>query len=280
MLRAPRDDAAVISLTFDDALPEHLHHVVPLLDDVGLTATFYVPLSAPCLSNQLDEWRRAAVNGHELGAHTIFHPMAEGKASATAAYTLESYTVDRMRLELRAANQWLEAVDGRRERSFAYPGSNPTIGARGWIGRSLVRLGLRDTRWPGLAERAGLDVGSTRRSYRELLPELYVSARAGGVYIEDTAPALGDFGRYALASAAVNGHSFDEVRGFVERALARGSWAILQFHGVGGGHRMDCDLDCFRRLVFWLREHHAVQVTTVVDGSRRLFGVHNAKVSP
>jgi hypothetical protein len=63
--------------------------------------------------------------------------MAEAKASATSGYTLESYAADRMRLELSTANQWLEAVDGRRERSFAYPGSNPTIGARGWVGRSL-----------------------------------------------------------------------------------------------------------------------------------------------
>src|SRR5689334_12514889 len=68
----PGKKCAVV-LTYDDALNTHLDHVIPLLDSFGLKGTFYLTAYAPACK-RIDDWRKAAAEGHELGNHTLFHP--------------------------------------------------------------------------------------------------------------------------------------------------------------------------------------------------------------
>jgi peptidoglycan/xylan/chitin deacetylase (PgdA/CDA1 family) len=37
------DKSSAVCLTYDDALKTHLSNVVPVLDSLGLNATFYIP---------------------------------------------------------------------------------------------------------------------------------------------------------------------------------------------------------------------------------------------
>jgi hypothetical protein len=57
----------------------------------------------------------------------------------------------------------------------------------------------------------------------------------------------------------------------VIRSLHGGGWAILQFHGVGGGY-MDCSLPDFRQFVSWIADEHADQTVTILQGAKRMIG--------
>lgn len=268
---APGSFKPMISLTFDDALDEHLDHAMPALEEHGLVGTFYAHLAAPAFGRRLDEWREAARRGHELGNHTIFHPADARKPWVQPGNAIDRYSLDRMRQELEAANRILAGIDGRADRTFAYPCSNPVLGRRGLAKSLLFRLGFECTRLPGLVDRFGLDVGSTRQSYAPLVRRLFTAARAGGLTRQCHAPPAQRLDRFSLPSVAVEGWTLPELIEYTGRGLAGGAWVILQFHGVGGGHRMDCGLDVFRQFAAWLREHHAGRVATVLDGARRLW---------
>lgn len=256
----------MISLTFDDALDVHLDNVVPVLDEAGLRGTFYAHLTSESLCPRIEEWRGVAAVGHEIGNHTVFHPALLEKDWVTPGNAIDYYTLDRMQIELQVASHWLETIDGRTERTFAFPCSNPIIGRHGPLVRWMQRIGLRYTRWPGKVERAGLDFGSTRQSYAPLLPDLFVAARGGGLTLEMTAPPMDRLDRFHLQSAACDGHSPEQMKAFVTRSLDVGGWAILQFHGVGGGHEMDCSLADFQQLVGWIAAEHAGQTVTILEG--------------
>ena len=264
----------LISLTFDNALDEHLDHAVPILEQHNLRGTFYTHLTSNAFTNRLPEWQALAARGHELGNHTIFHPADKRKSWVRQGNAIDSYSLDRMRMELAAANQLLRAVDGRQERTFAYPCSNPIVGRRGLTKSLLFGLGLESTRLPGWVDRFHLDFGSTRTSYSSIIRETFVAGRGGGLTLGATPPPVAALDRAWLPSAAVEGELFATLRGFVVRTMAAGGWAILQFHGVGGGHRMDCGLQVFRDLVAWLAAEHRDRTVTVMAGANMIWNRH------
>ena len=63
-----------VVLTYDDGLNIDLTNVIPALDSVGLKGTFYISDYFNGLNAQINKWRIAAAEGHELGNHTIWHP--------------------------------------------------------------------------------------------------------------------------------------------------------------------------------------------------------------
>lgn len=101
---------------------------MPLFNDSQLVGTFYAHLNAPALSSRLNEWRRAAALGHELGNHTVCHPAVQTNTWVESGNALERYDFSRIRMELETANKWLKAIDGRSERSFAFPCSDRIVG--------------------------------------------------------------------------------------------------------------------------------------------------------
>ena len=253
----------IVSLSFDDALDEHLDFAVPMLDEYGFAGTFYVHLSATGFARRLNQWQAAAERGHELGNHTIFHPADRRKPWVREGNEIDRYTLDRMQQELDLANRLLEALDGRQVRTFAYPCSNSVLGHRGIVKRLLFKLGYEQSRLPGMIDRWHLDVGSTETSYVPLVQSLFLAGRGGGLTKESPVPAITAIDRYKLPSVAVDGWSLRNLVEFTERGLASQSWVILQFHGVGGGHRLNCDLNVFRDFVVWLHDNCRNRVATV-----------------
>ena len=69
----PGGARAAINLTYDDAINSQLDHALPALNKYGLKGTFNLVLSSEATAKRLDEWRRAAEQGHELANHTLFH---------------------------------------------------------------------------------------------------------------------------------------------------------------------------------------------------------------
>src|SRR5687768_1039770 len=69
-----RGKKCAVVLTYDDAINQHLDNAAPLLDSLGLKASFYVTAFSQSVRTRLDDWKKLAVAGHELGNHTLFHP--------------------------------------------------------------------------------------------------------------------------------------------------------------------------------------------------------------
>ena len=260
-----------VSLTFDDALSEHLDQAVPVLNEHGMSGTFYVHLAAESFTQRFEEWQDAARRGHELGNHTIFHPADSRKAWVRDGNAIDNYTLDRMRQELEVANRLLQAVDGQTQRTFAYPCSNSVLGRRGIGKRLLFKLGYERTRLPGLVDRWALDIGSTQQSYIPVVRDLVFAARGGGLEKESQVPAAASIDRFMLPSVAVAGWSFRELVEFTERGIANGRWVIFQFHGIGGGHRLNCESSVFQEFVAWLHANSRCQVATVRQVATQLW---------
>jgi peptidoglycan/xylan/chitin deacetylase (PgdA/CDA1 family) len=127
-VNAPRERPAV-ALTFDDGYRDNYEHALPLLEEAGLPATFFVTVGllereravvarfarmravAPTDIEGLT-WPEAAelaAAGHEIGSHTWSHPV------------LATMSREAVREELRRARETLEDRLQRNVTSLAYP---------------------------------------------------------------------------------------------------------------------------------------------------------------
>jgi sialate O-acetylesterase len=261
----------VISLSFDDALNEHLDFAWPVLQQHGLRGTFYANLNASALATRINQWREVTEQGHELGNHTIFHPATAAKKWVREGNALELYTPDRIRMEMEVANQWLQTIDGKTQRTFAFPCSNTIVGKEGITSRFLRILNLGDRKPGRLARQWKLDPGNTQVQYASIALENCFACRGGGLHLHQISPSIASLKRDYLPSAAVDNHSCTEMKSFVTNSLNNGGWPILQFHGVGGGHRLDCNLKEFTKFIEWLGHEHRESVLTVLEGAQKLF---------
>ena len=125
-----------LSLTFDDARLSQVDKGIPLLDNYGVKATFYV--SPRNVKQRLDAWKKAAGNGHEIGNHSLVHPCT-GNFPFARDKALEDYTLDEMNVELDSANNILKETLGVRAVSFAYPCGQKFVG-RGKNTKSYIPL--------------------------------------------------------------------------------------------------------------------------------------------
>lgn len=261
----------VVSLTFDDALDCHLDTVIPLLATHGVHGTFYIPLESPSFAARIHEWRRAADAGHELGNHTIHHPAWSSKPYVSEGNAIERYTLDRMRRELEVANRILAGIDGRDERTFAYPCCNPILGRPGLGKRLLKGMGLERTRFTGFLNRhPWADAGSTETSYEPVVRELFLAARAGG----ERFSAGADFPprRFAVPCVSLDGKGPGRLEELLADFLRREcGWLVFMAHGVGGGHRLCCEpgvLDGLLRTLMASR----VSVLTFREAAHAIYG--------
>lgn len=261
-------DKAVVCLTFDDALAEHLDVAMPIMERHGLRGTFYVNVGSPDFTSRQKDWAAAAARGHELGNHTVFHPGVSSKPWVTPGIALEAYSLDRMRCELEVANRILHAVDGREQRTFAFPCSNPWLGHPGWPRRLLQRMGLERTRVMGFIDRHGLDVGSQRVDYTPLVRELFVAARCGGIDASDLSATPADWHR--VRGVEGDGKTLEELMVALELAIKRRALAPFVFHGVGGGHHMSVDREIFDGFCAALVSNGQVVVRTFLEAARGL----------
>jgi peptidoglycan/xylan/chitin deacetylase (PgdA/CDA1 family) len=207
-----------VVLTYDDALEVHLDRVVPLLDSLGLRATFYIPCGFSDFQKRLHDWRWVAWKGHELGNHTMFHPCEGGRAGrewVRPEYDLASYSLGRFADEVAAANAFLEAVDGRKTRTFAYPCGDTLAG--------------------------GVSVGGVVRRH-------FLAARGTAARIET----LDSVDLYHIGVYLVNGQTGEELVRAVREATGKGGLLVFVFHGVGGGHSINVSAEAHRQLLSYL----------------------------
>lgn len=201
----PNGAKAAICLTYDDALDGHLDNAIPQLDAAGLKGTFYCTGNSFCLYQRMDEWRKAAKSGHELGNHTLFHPCLGTSYDGTKLdwvkpeYDLQNYNLAQIMNELRTANTLLKAIDGHEERTYAYTCGNNTAGGV---------------------------------SFTDSLVNLFTGARSVGPIPET----MKGYDVYKTPSTMVTDNTAEELIASVNKARENGTITVFMFHSVGGGY--------------------------------------------
>jgi len=221
---APWDHkSCAVVLTYDDAIDVDLDNVIPALDSLGFTATFYLIGSSNVLAKRMTEWRKAAAEGHELGNHSMYHPCdggRPGRSWVTAENDLSKYTVKRAVAEIRQTNVLLTAIDGKTRRTFAYPCGDMTI---------------RDTFFY-----AGLRTD-------------FVAARG----VRGVLDTLGNVNLDNVDCFAMNNNTADQMIGLVKQAMQSHTLLVFLFHGVGGGHNINVGLHEHSELLHFIKDHQA-----------------------
>lgn len=194
----PNGAKAAVALTYDDALLSQVETALPQLDEVGLKATFYLSLASQGYQAHQDVWRRAALNGHELGNHTIYHPCRASLPNrdwVASNRDLDTYTKDQLLRELEDVNVTLGELDQEQTRTFAYTCGDVRVGGEPFV---------------------------------EDLEGLFPGARS---VERDVA-----FASYYVPSFAVDETPAAEMIEYVDGLIERGAIGSFTFHGVGGDH--------------------------------------------
>lgn len=212
---------ASVVLTYDDALNVHLTNAIPLLDSLGLRGTFYICNNSGQLQHQMQGWKKAAANGHELGNHTLFHPcegQRKGREWVQSENDLLNYSVRRIVTETQSMNVLLSAMDGRSKRTFAFPCADTKI---------------KDT------------------PYIKYLEKDFIAARSVRTEMISAEQAK----MYDLPSYMINGETGEQLIELVKKAIYEKKLLILLFHGVGGEHGLNVSLEAHRQLLNYLKEN-------------------------
>lgn len=210
---------AAVVITYDDAIDQQLDNAVPVLDSLGLKATFYVTAYSSSMQNRLYEWKKLADKGYELGNHTLFHPCIGGKGRewVKADYDMKSYSVQRMVDETRMTNVFLQALDGKTKRTFAFTCGDMKIGDSSFI-------------------------NSMKKDF--------VAARA----VRNEMHQINKIDLYNVDCYMVNNNTGEEMIGWVKKAMETNSLLVILFHGVGGGNGLDVSLPNHRQFLAYLKQ--------------------------
>ncbi|HTB24368.1 MAG TPA: polysaccharide deacetylase family protein, partial [Puia sp.] len=186
-----------VVLTYDDAIDQQLDNAVPVLDSLGLKATFYITAFSSSIQSRMNEWRKLAENGHELGNHTLFHPCFGGpdRSWVKPEYDLRNYTVERMVNETRMTNIFLQSLDGKTRRTFAFTCGDMKIGDSSFIN------GMKKD---------------------------FVAARA----VRNEMHKINEIDLYNVDCFVVNGESGVQLIEWAKKAMETNSLLVILFHGV------------------------------------------------
>lgn len=194
----PSGIRGAVSLTFDDSRPSQLDAGMPVFDKHGVHATFYVLPHA--VRERIEDWRRAASVGHELGSHTLTHPCS-GNFSFSTGSALENMTPEQMESELVESQRQIEQLAGVRPVSFAYPCGQKFVGR-----------------------------GETLRSYVPLVARHYLTGR-GWRDEYFNAPSRCDLAQ--LGGVQADNAAFADIEPQLQEAARSGTWLVLAGHDIG-----------------------------------------------
>lgn len=199
----PNGTKAAVNLAYDDALDSQLDNAIPALNKYSIKGTFYLNVVSPTLVNRLDAWRAAAQKGHELGNHSIFHQCSKsspGRDWVTADRDLDKVSVIQMQDQVKVANAFLHAIDGKTERTYTPPCIDLNAGGSNYV------EGLRNE-------------------------FVAIKAKSGGV-----TPDMNTLDPYAVGVDFPTNITGKELIAVVKEAAAKGTMANFTFHGIGGDH--------------------------------------------
>jgi len=214
----PEGKQAAISLTFDDARESQVIVGTSLLDQYSIKATFFVVPGA--VEKQLDGWKKAVANGHEIGNHSLVHPCSSNY-SWSRDKALEDYTLKKMREELAESNNRIKQLLGVKAEVFAYPCGQKYIGS-----------------------------GTKTKSYVPLVSKMFIAGRGW----RDEAPNDPLHANFTqLTGVEMDGKSFEQILALIEEAKKNGHWLVLAGHEMGDPGRQTTHLDMLKQLAEYVQ---------------------------
>ena len=209
-----------VVITYDDAIDQHLDNAIPVLDSLGLKASFYLTVFSNSMQHRMNDWKKLAENGHELGNHTLFHPCIGGanRAWVKPEYDLRNYTVQRMLDEVKMTNLFLQSLDGKTKRTFAFTCGDMKIGDSSFI---------------------------------NALKSNFSAARA----VRHQMHPINEVDLYNVDCYAVNGETGTQLIGWAKKAMETNSLLVVLFHGVGGGNALNVSLEAHREFLQFLKKN-------------------------
>ncbi len=191
----PEGKKMAISLSFDDARQSNTEFGIPLLNEYGVKATFFVLPSN--VKFDLNGWKSASAAGHEIANHSMIHPCS-GNFAWSRNKALENYTLDRMRNELQEANEEIEKIFGVQPKVYAYPCGLNSVGQ-----------------------------GTYTESFVPLISEMFLAGR-GWLGENPNDPFYVDMAQ--LTGMKTDNTDFEEILPIIEAAASNGQWLVLAGH--------------------------------------------------
>ena len=209
-----------VVLTYDDAISQHLDNAIPVLDSLGLKATFYITAFSTSMQTRMNEWKKLATKGHELGNHTLYHPCIGGKGRewVKPEYDMNNYTVQRMIDETRMTNVFLQALDGKTKRTFAFTCGDMKIGDSSFIN------GMKND---------------------------FIAARAVRAQMHK----INEIDLLNVDCYMVNGETGAQLIEWAKKAMETNSLLVILFHGVGGGNSLNVSFPAHREFLNYLKRN-------------------------
>jgi peptidoglycan/xylan/chitin deacetylase (PgdA/CDA1 family) len=209
-----------------------LTNVIPALDSVDLKGTFYISDYFDGLKDQILKWRAAAAKGHELGNHTVWHPCEGGRAGrefVKPEVDLNNYTVSRMVKEIKTMNNILKAIDGKTERTFAYPCGD---------------MKIHDT------------------AYFDEMKNDFIAARG----VTRAMQTIDKVDLMNVDCYGINGETGEQLINLVKQAMNTHTLLIFLFHGVGGEHSLNVSLEAHSALLHFLQQNeNNIWIAPLID---------------
>ena len=230
----PNGAKAAFCLTYDDGFFSHINTVVPLLKKYHFKATFYPTLASSSIKLEMEKWKSLVKDGHELGNHTVYHPCRKSEYKWVKDYLdLDKYTTEQILAEIEVANTFLQALDGKKTRTFAYPCTHMYAG--------------------------GL-------SFKDSVAH-YATAARGGSYEPLVPPNPLDIDIYNVPAWGPNNNSSKDLIGYIKSILEKGTLGAFIFHGVGEGPMIVSKEDHETMLKFLDAHRNEIWVTTFQEAT-------------
>lgn len=198
----PQGRELALSLSFDDARASQVTTGLPLLNELGVRATFYA--TPANVRERADDWRALLAAGHEIGNHTLSHPCSVNFAWSRKR-GVEDLTLDDIERDILKCNRQLQEACGAVPETFAYPCGHTHVGK-------------------------GLDA----RSYIPVVAKHFVAGRAYWAEWHNV-PAICDL-------ANLMGYPFDQIPlervfAWIDRARRENGWVVLVGHDIFAAER-------------------------------------------
>ncbi len=210
-----------VVLTYDDALNVHLDNVIPALDSLNLKGTFYLTASSDAATKRISGWKKAAMNGHELGNHTLYHPCdasLPGMSWVKPEYDLSKYSLRRIQDEVKMCNAYLKSIDGKDKRTFAF-----TCGHKKVIEGEFIQT----------------------------LTNEFVAARS----VRSQMHSINEQNLMDIDCYSMEGTTGEQMIDLVKQAQSSGKLLVFLFHGVGGEHGLNVSKEAHSKLLHYLKEN-------------------------
>jgi peptidoglycan/xylan/chitin deacetylase (PgdA/CDA1 family) len=217
----PGKNRNAVSISFDDGRASQVQLAMPLLERLGVKATFY--LLPYHIRQQLPLWQQAVKNGHEIGNHTSSHTCTGNfRWLRNRDAGLEQVDLAFMQRELQASQADLQRMLGVSPRHFAYPCGQTFVGR----GRAV-------------------------QSYVPLIAEQFVTGRTWNNETGND-PTYTDFAQ--LTGLKMDGLTFHQMRQLLEQYREQDKWLILVGHEVGVAGPYSTDLQALEQLIHYLQD--------------------------